>query len=207
MALYHFKRQRLFYDLRSPIVPLSPPIGFCVVPWDSGLLEIHAKVKHASFEHEVDANIFNCFATRSGCRRLVQEIVTRDGFVPEATWLLVPIEPGVQLDPQLEPKEFIRNLQHQGVRLGQACGTIQGLAINELLGSVQNLGVIPAFRGRGLGQWLLHCALVGFQKRGLDRVVLEVTCDNYGATRLYQRLGWQLDEITYKCVELIDRYG
>lgn len=207
MAFYHFKRWRLSYDLRVPLQPIPSPEGFCVVPWEPGLLEIHAKVKHASFEQEVDANVFNCFATRAGCRRLVQEIVTRDSFVPEATWLLVPIENGVVPDPSLAARDFIRNLQHQGVRLAHACGTIQGLAINELLGSVQNLGVIPAYRGRGLGQWLLDCALRGFRQRGMDRVILEVTCDNFGATRLYERLGWQLEEITYKCVELVDRYG
>lgn len=207
MAFYHFKRQRLWYDLRAPIEPMSSPTGFCTVPWDTSLLEVHAKVKHASFEQEVDANVFNCFATRSGCRRLIQEIVTRDNFVPEATWLLVPIEPDVFVDSSLQPKELIRSLQHQGVRFVEACGTIQGLAVNELLGSVQNLGVTPGFRGRGLGQWLLHRAVLGFQQRGMDRVILEVSCDNFGASRLYERLGWRFEEITYKCVEILDRYG
>ena len=207
MAFYHFKRQRLSYDLRTPLPCLAEPPGFALVPWDNALLELHAKVKHASFEQEVDANVFNCFATRSGCRRLVQEIVTRDNFVPEATWLLVPVESHIVLDPNLQPRETIRSLQQQGVRLASACGTIQGLALNELMGSVQNLGVTPEFRGRGLGQWLLHRALLGFQQRGMDRAILEVSCDNFGASRLYARLGWRFDAITYKCVEILDRYG
>lgn len=207
MALYHFKRHRLSYDLKQPLERTDAPSGFCLVPWDAALLEVHAKVKHASFEHEVDANVFQCFATRSGCRRLVQEIVTRDNFVPEATWLLVPIQPDVIVSSDVPPRDFIRSLQQQGVRLTNACGTIQGLALNERLGSVQNLGVAPDFRGRGLGQCLLQRALLGFQQRGMDRVILEVTCDNYGASRLYDRLGWKYEETTYKCVEILDRYG
>ncbi|MBL8892585.1 MAG: GNAT family N-acetyltransferase [Planctomycetaceae bacterium] len=206
MALYHFKRHRLSFDLRNPLEPVAVPCGFCLVPWDSALLEIHAKAKHASFEHEVDANVFNCFATRSGCRRLMQEIVTRENFVPEATWLLVPIRSDVIVPSAVPPREFIRSLQQQGVRLVQACGTIQGLAVNHLLGSVQNLGVAPGFRGQGLGQCLLQRALLGFRQRGMDRVILEVTCDNFGASRLYERLGWKFEETTYKCVEILDRY-
>jgi ribosomal protein S18 acetylase RimI-like enzyme len=197
----------MWYDLRQSLAPETVPAGFCLVPWDPSLLEIHAKVKHLSFEQEVDANVFNCFATKSGCRRLIQEIVNRDNFLPEATWLALPVDSTVETDARLSPKDFIRSLQNQGVRFSQACGTIQGLAINELTGSVQNLGVAPEHRGHGLGEWLLQRALWGFRQRGLDRVVLEVTCDNFAAIRLYERLGWQLDEITYKCVEILDRYG
>jgi ribosomal protein S18 acetylase RimI-like enzyme len=206
VAIYHFKRYRMGYDLRRPLWAGGGLAGFQLVPWDPALLETHARVKHRSFEQEVDANVFPCFATQSGCRRLVAEIVNRDNFLPQATWLMVPVEPDFPVCPPTEPaREFIRQLQREGLRVSAACGTVQGLALPGGIGSIQNLGVIPEQRGRGVGAELLRQALIGFRTLGMGQAVLEVTADNFAAVRLYQRLGWEIEGTQYKSVEILDR--
>jgi ribosomal protein S18 acetylase RimI-like enzyme len=69
------------------------------------------------------------------------------------------------------------------------------------VGSIQNIGVVPSHRGFGLGTCLIEQALVGFRGHGLRRVFLEVTAENSGAVRLYQRLGFRRTKTIYKVVE------
>jgi mycothiol synthase len=57
-------------------------------------------------------------------------------------------------------------------------------------GSIQNVGVLPNFRGRGLGTALVRQALLSFAELGLEKAYLEVTAENAGAYRLYERLGF-----------------
>ena len=66
----------------------------------------------------------------------------------------------------------------------------------------QNLGVVAAFRGRGLGRALLLQALHGFVRAGLGRALLEVTAQNSAAIRLYRRLGFRCRKTLYKAVEV-----
>lgn len=57
-------------------------------------------------------------------------------------------------------------------------------------GWVSTLGVLPAFRSRGLGTALLVHAFGEFQRRGRRRVGLGVDAENTtGAVRLYERAG------------------
>jgi len=60
-------------------------------------------------------------------------------------------------------------------------------------GWVSTLGVLPAFRGRGLGTALLVTAFAEFQRRGRSRVGLGVDAENTtGAVRLYERAGMRI---------------
>ena len=70
-------------------------------------------------------------------------------------------------------------------------GTIQGLQ-SEGWGAIQNLGIAPQHRGRGLGSLLVLRAAGGFRSVGLTRMHLEVTTDNTAAIRLYERLGFEV---------------
>jgi mycothiol synthase len=57
-------------------------------------------------------------------------------------------------------------------------------------GWVKDVGVRPAWRGRGLGEALLREAFGEFHRRGLATVGLKVDSDNpTGAVRLYERVG------------------
>lgn len=185
MPQVHFKRYRMSYALDSRNsawqlpVPHLPP-GYRWLAWRNGLSDAHAEVKFQSFQHEVDANVFPCFSSRSSCQRLMRDISRREGFLPQATWLILPPD---------QEDEF-------------GCGTIQGIATDLEAGNIQNLGVTPQHRGLGLGTALLAKALEGFAQVGLKTAVLEVTSDNFGAVRLYQRLGWEIVKVVYKTAEV-----
>ena len=182
MGVVYFRRYRMEYDLAGPLFPQPmTPAGYSLLPWEDRLLEAHAETKYRSFKWEMDANVFPCLGARDGCRRLMTEIVRRPGFVAEATWLLAWQSPG-QRRPEL-------------------CGTIQGVA-DTGLGSIQNVGITPPHRCRGLGTVLLWHSLAGFQRAGIDRVYLEVSADNSGACRLYERLGFRRTKVVYKASEV-----
>ena len=180
MGVTYFKRYRMEYDLTQPLFPvaqLSTP--FHALAWNPDLLEAHAKVKYRSFCYEIDANVFPCLGDKSGCQRLMTEISSREAFIPEATWLIASSG---------ERHEY--------------CGTIQGLRDRHGFGAIQNLGVIPGRRGYGLGSQLLWLALNGFRDHQLKRAYLEVTSQNLGAVRLYERLGFRRVKTVYKAVEV-----
>jgi RimJ/RimL family protein N-acetyltransferase len=52
------------------------------------------------------------------------------------------------------------------------------------------MGLLPAYRGRGLGTRLLDAALAGAAKLGITRVELEVFASNARAIALYERRGF-----------------
>jgi GNAT superfamily N-acetyltransferase len=171
----YFKRFRMEIDLEAaPPVPELPG-GYTWVPWRPHLVASHAEVKYLSFHEEIDAVVFPNLGDRHGCLRLMEEIARRPGFQPEATWLVACAD--------------------------GLCGTIQGVSDRAGLGAVQNLGVMPLYRGQGLGVALLLQALAGFRRAGLQRVFLEVTARNEGALRMYQRLGFRRRKTLYKAVE------
>jgi ribosomal protein S18 acetylase RimI-like enzyme len=79
---------------------------------------------------------------------------------------------------------------------------VQGIRDGKGAGSIQNLGIVPEHRGRGLGTCLLYAALDGFRRAGLRRACLEVTAQNADAIRLYRRHGFRRARTVYKAVEL-----
>jgi ribosomal protein S18 acetylase RimI-like enzyme len=175
MNVTYFKRYRMEIDLFDPVAVPDLPDGFCWVPWDRSFLEVHAEVKYQSFHDEIDSVVFANLSCREGCAFLMGEIVRRAGFIPEATWL-VACSAGY-------------------------CGTVQGVRDRSGLGAIQNLGVLPAYRGHGLGRALLLKALDGFRRAGLGRAFLEVTARNEAAVRLYRRLGFRFRKTVYKAVD------
>src|SRR5687768_6932424 len=182
MGLTYFKRFRMEIDLqgrdfRTP----APPPGYSLRAWTRGLLEAHAEAKFNSFHSEIDANVFPCLGELSGCLRLMTEITHKDGFMPEATWLVV---------------------YQSGQRELDYCGTIQGIRDRSGFGAIQNFGITPEHRNRGLGSLLMLQALEAFRGAGLRRAFLEVTARNDGAIRLYRRIGFAKVRTVYKAVEV-----
>lgn len=175
MSVTYFKRFKMEVDLYAvPSVPALPE-AYLWVPWEDALLDRHAEVKFGSFHDEIDAAVFPSLGDRNGCLALMQEIRRKTGFLPGATWLL--------------------NCA------GTFCGTVQGIRDPSGVGSIQNLGVLPAYRGRGLGTALLLKALEGFRSYGLGRAYLEVTAQNASAVQLYRRVGFRCRKTLYKAVD------
>ena len=175
----YFKRFKMEIDLHdAPPVPAVAD-GYRWVAYDDSLLDAHAEVMFCSFQEEIDALVFPSLADRRGCRMLMNEIHCKSGFLPQATWLLASA--------------------------AGYCGCVQGLRERSGLGAIQNLGVTPGHRGRGLGTALLLQALFGFLAAGLDRARLEVTAQNDGAVRLYHRLGFRRRKTLYKAVPIASK--
>jgi len=183
MALTYFKRFRMELCLSAgDFSAVSLPDGYQFYPWDGADTDQHAAVKYHSFIGEIDSDVFPCLGDLDGCSRLMGEIAGKEGFLPEATWLL-----GWQVSPGL-PVEY--------------CGTIQGIRDRNGNGAIQNLGITPSHRGQGLGRALLYKALAGFQIAGMRRAVLEVTTKNAAAVGLYKQTGFRRVRTLYKAVDL-----
>ncbi len=175
MALTYFKRFRMEIDLAEWLADPVLADGYGWVPWDDSLVAVHADTQFRSFHSELDSTVFPCLGDRYGCLRLMREIRRKPGFLPNATWLVA----------------FGR----------EPCGTIQGV-VDQGVGAIQNLGVVPEHRGHQLGRALLLKALLGFYAYGVRRAFLEVTAENSGAIKLYRGVGFRKSKTLYKASEL-----
>jgi ribosomal protein S18 acetylase RimI-like enzyme len=156
------------------------PIGYQWQEWSLETLERHANVKFHSFQDEQDGRVFRSLREQNGCRNLMEYISGHEQFLPQVTWLLVRSADGILED----------------------CGTVQGLAPTPDFGAIQNVGILPEHRRRGLGRVLMLKALRGFQQVGITRVSLEVTAANTGAVQLYESLGFRAVKTLFREVDL-----
>lgn len=72
------------------------------------------------------------------------------------------------------------------------------------------MGVLPDYRGRGIGESLLRATLAKARTKGITRVELMARADNARAIRLYERMGFaregvkrgamRFDGVDYDCV-------
>ncbi|HEV3386799.1 MAG TPA: GNAT family N-acetyltransferase [Gemmata sp.] len=195
----YFKRHRMELDLRHTRPQARLPAGFYWLPWENAVLDLHARVKYHCFAGEMDSRVFPSLGSLAGCRELMSAIATRPGFCPAATWLVAG---------KTEEQHQQDGYSQAGVPLGlsrDVCvATVQGLIDNEKYGGIQNLGVLPEYRGLGLGLALLLKALEGFAVSGARRAFLEVTAKNELAVRLYRRLGFRNYKTIYREVEVED---
>ena len=183
MGITYFKRFRMEVDLAGLPTEAPPlPAGYALLAWSEKLVSLHADVKFRCFCEEMDSSVFPCLGSRAGCKRLMTEIADRQGFLPSATWLI----------------------KHwpDDARRPDPCATIQGFCEGERLGAIQTVGVTPEHRGMGVGAVLIWHSLNGFRTAGIKRVFLEVTAQNSGAIRLYQRLGFRKVKTVYKASEV-----
>lgn len=76
----------------------------------------------------------------------------------------------------------------------------KGTAINELLTAsldkddyyLSNIAVDPAFRGRGIGSYILKNVIKLAAEKESRKIVLDVTFSNKGALKLYKRMGFKV---------------
>jgi ribosomal protein S18 acetylase RimI-like enzyme len=175
MPITYYKRFRMEIDLDGSSSPTQLPQPFWWVAWDESLVELHAEVKYLCFRDEIDSHVFPCLGERHGCQRLMREIRRKPGFLAVSTWLIA------------SPEGY--------------CGTVQGVMDRGPIGAIQNLGVVPRYRGLGLGKALVRQALEGFYQAGLRRAYLEVTAENTSAVQLYRAVGFRRSKTLYKAVD------
>jgi hypothetical protein len=171
----YVKRYRMERDLLLPIARAPTPEGVSFVSWSPAQVAAHAEAKFRSFVGQPDADLFVCLGDRRECEDLMAEIAKRRGFLPSATWL-------ASVD-------------------GEPAGTIQGCREGFRRGAIQNLGVAPEHRRRGIAAALVQRAILGFRQAGLRWAILEVTAENVAALRLYRRLGFRRTQTVFRAAE------
>jgi ribosomal protein S18 acetylase RimI-like enzyme len=85
--------------------------------------------------------------------------------------------------PLVEDEEFDPTLIIIATAAGRPVGLIQCWTSS----FIKDLVVAPAWRGRGLGAYLLNAAFADFRERGVPHVDLKVEESNAAALRFYQR--------------------
>jgi GNAT superfamily N-acetyltransferase len=169
----HVKRYRMeCTQLAWRREPVYSDVHF--LPWQPSRLGDHAYALWQSFRDEPDTMTFPSLGHETGCRDLLHAIASLPNFCPAATWLAVGPDGPI--------------------------GSIQGL-IEFRCGEIQNLGVIPGERGRGIAGALLRRAVEGYRDIGCRKVSLEVAASNDAALGLYRKFGFR----PYKTVYLPHR--
>jgi GNAT superfamily N-acetyltransferase len=173
-----YKRQLLSRDLSPDGHGFALPSGYRWLAWRDDRTDAFADILARSFAGETDSRLFPSLSCSTGCRMLVRAIRDLAGFCSEACWMI-------------EGRE------------GSVAAVFGSLDWG--VGTIQNLGVVPAERDRGLGAALLERSMAGFAACGARRVELEVTVSNSAAMALYRRFGFRAYKSSYRTVEVPDR--
>lgn len=68
------------------------------------------------------------------------------------------------------------------------------------------MGVVPEFRGQGIGERLIVAALEKAKDRGLTRIELTVRESNLPAIKLYQKVGFEIEGVHKNAVFIDGHY-
>ena len=78
--------------------------------------------------------------------------------------------------------------------IGYAYGSVEGydyVTLRGPAGVLQDIIVVPEYRGRGIGRLLLNSILEQLKSRGVPRVVLSTAEGNAAAQRLFASAGFR----------------
>jgi len=68
------------------------------------------------------------------------------------------------------------------------------------------MGIIPAYRGQGVGRRLIETTLRAARDAGMERIELSVHSDNDRAIALYEKVGFVREGLARKSVRIDGRY-
>ncbi len=93
-----------------------------------------------------------------------------------------------------EEKSFLLVARSDGKPVGFVQGSVPKfpLEVSEPAGTIDNLYVLPEFRGRGIGKKLMAEGLKTLKTRGVKAVRLSVLKENRVAIKLYEKLGFKI---------------
>lgn len=91
------------------------------------------------------------------------------------------------------------DIHNHSVWVVEAEGAVVGglvLIITETCGILANVAVAPGHGGQGIGRALIDCAIQETLERGLRDLRLSTHAEMPENVRLYEKLGWQVTEIS-----------
>ncbi len=91
-----------------------------------------------------------------------------------------------EMDSLLSDKADILFLMHDNQPIGFAW-----IQLEDGMGQIEPIGILPAYQGEGNGRFLLQTALNQLHKRGAAQVKIGVWRDNETAVSLYQSIGFR----------------
>jgi len=159
-------RERL--DDLGPAVPDTRLGDVMLRPWTDYLLEQAAELIGIAYRGHVDSEINDQYQSFIGARRFLFNTTRHPGcgeFLRQASVVAEPADED------------------------RLCGVCLGTRVDNEVGHITQLCVLPEYRRRGLAQALLRRSLSGFASRGCRCVSLTVTESNSGAVRLYESNG------------------
>jgi len=74
--------------------------------------------------------------------------------------------------------------------IGYVAGSVRFSRL-EVVAQLDSIAVSPAFRGKGVGDRLLHCFIEETKDRACKRVLLQVATDNNNGIAFFSRRGFQ----------------
>ncbi|MDR0611363.1 MAG: GNAT family N-acetyltransferase [Planctomycetaceae bacterium] len=178
MPFQYIKRLHMVFDFTEATLLPRPdlPPRCRYVAWEPSLLEVHADIQHRGFRNDLDARVFPTFRDYNLCLNLMRSISDNPSFLPEATLLIAN---GFEDD------------------LFEYIACIQGMRFSNEVGAIQNIAVLPDYRGHGFGRAILLRSLRGFREHRIRRVTLEVTEENIPAVKLYSQIGFKTFNVSF----------
>ena len=167
MAITYYKRFRMEIDLDGslPAPLLLPTLSVGRVGMNLCSTHTPRSSSKASAMRST-RTFFLAWVKRTVACGLMREIRRKPGFLAVSTWLIA------------SPEGY--------------CGTVQGVMDRGPIGAIQNLGVVPAYRGLGSGSGAgSPGSRRAFTKLGLRQAYLEVTAENSSAVQLYRAIGFR----------------
>jgi mycothiol synthase len=155
-----FAEEVMRYDLSRPLPQVSVPAGISFLKWTPERAHDFFSVYAASFRE-------------------------RPGYPgwSEAEWVKWTSD-----DPEFHPE-----LSVLAVIQGQALGFVTNAAYeggNDKLGYIIQVGILPEWRGKGLGAALTIHSLEMWKETGAEAVYLHVNANNPGAIRVFRLTGF-----------------
>lgn len=82
------------------------------------------------------------------------------------------------------------------------CDICRGSFEVERHGGTLGIGVLPAYRGRGIGRRLIEATIAAADASGFERIALTVRADNIRAATLYERVGFVREGVMRRAVRV-----
>lgn len=140
-----------------------------VRPWRDEDFSRGAFIIHKSYSGESDS-LINCqYQSEEGCSELLS-------ILTEHIWC-------GHFMPRVSQVAVCR-------KTGKAVGVLLASKIAEASGHIGQISILPGYQGRGLGRFMIGCAMEAYKRRSFQTVSLAVTEANWRARRLYESCGF-----------------
>jgi ribosomal protein S18 acetylase RimI-like enzyme len=150
--------------------PAASLAGLRVERWHDRHMAQCAELIHQAYAGHVDAEINDQYCSQAGAAKFLKNIVLLPGcgqFEEQASFVIRD-----ELSDRL-------------------AGAVLTSMVAKGVGHTTQLCVLPEYRGRGLGHYLIEASVTALRRVKASELSLTVTSNNRGAVKLYEALGFR----------------